>query len=362
MQRRSFLLSSLGPLLYVGTGLPVACGADAPARSASGSVTAILPLQSAAVGRQADAVRLGILEAARVGGETSPAVDVVSSGDEPADALAAYARAVRAGARLVIGPLGRRAVAALAQLRPLPVPVIALNQPEREGPLAEGFYTFGRQIEQEARQVADFALAQGRQRCRILQGEGTLLPRLAQAFAERWLQGGGEILEHLPQPADLAAMARLRDRLEALPGDALFLALEAEAARAVRAFLPKGLATCATSLVHTSTESLANFELEGVQFVDMPWLLDPDHPGVLAHQRTLATASPEPQRFYAMGIDAFRLALELLRARPHFERLDGVTGEIRLERDHYFTREMLPAQMVQGTARRWVEPTPPAKP
>jgi len=66
----------------------------------------------------------------------------------------------------------------------------------------------------------------------------------------------------------------------------------------------------------------------------------------------------EFQRFYAVGIDAYRLAQDLLKARPDFAPLDGVTGYITAGHDRRFMRELIPAQFVQGEPKVLIEPRP----
>jgi outer membrane PBP1 activator LpoA protein len=72
-------------------------------------------------------------------------------------------------------------------------------------------------------------------------------------------------------------------------------------------------------------------DLEGVRFVDMPWLLEPDHPAVAVFPRSEQPLTGELQRLYALGIDAYRLAVDWLQGRRAFE-LDGVTGQLRIDR------------------------------
>jgi outer membrane PBP1 activator LpoA protein len=75
---------------------------------------------------------------------------------------------------------------------------------------------------------------------------------------------------------------------------------------------------------------LAN-DLEGIHFVDAPWLLEADHPAVMVHARPEQAMSAELNRLYALGIDAYRLAAEWRRRRERFE-LDGVTGWLQVDR------------------------------
>ena len=116
--------------------------------------------------------------------------------------------------------------------------------------------------------------------------------------------------------------------------DMVFLALDGKRAKLIRSYLGLSMPIYATSLVHTSDAPLANYELNGVYFVDMPWLLTPDHPAVLSYERPdPAQANIEYQRFYALGIDAYRIAQSLLKSDSEFQPLDGVTGYITLDRD-----------------------------
>jgi outer membrane PBP1 activator LpoA protein len=99
-------------------------------------------------------------------------------------------------------------------------------------------------------------------------------------------------------------------------------------------------------------DALANYDLDGVRFLDMPWLLQPDHPAVISYARPDAQrAGLDQERFYALGIDAYRLVQELLRPFEIMEPLDGVTGTIALNNAHQFIRTLVPAQFSQGTAR-----------
>jgi hypothetical protein len=81
---------------------------------------------------------------------------------------------------------------------------------------------------------------------------------------------------------------------------------------------------------------------------------------VLSYERLdPAQANVEFQRFYALGIDAYRVAQNLLKPDSEFEPLDGVTGRITLGRDRRFTREAVPAQFVQGETRLLSDPSAP---
>lgn len=324
---------------------------DATAPQYSGPhIAVLLPLKSGPVSRQADAVRLGILEAAKVHRGTTLPLVIHATGDDPFDVVQAYEAAVRSGAQLVIGPLTRSAVTALAGTKLVTVPTLALSAPEVDTMLPPDLYIFGLQVENEAKQIAQVARAQNRRNAIIVGSESALSRRLAQAFVDEFVRRGGNVQDQFLYTSDSPSLMKLRDTIASGVGDVIFLALDAPRAKLLRSYLGTNVAIYATSLVHTSTESLANFELSGVTFVDMPWLLSPDHPAVMAYTRQ-DQAGVEFQRFYALGIDAYRIAQELLKPGGSQVLLDGVTGYITPERDHRFVRELIPAQFTQGEMR-----------
>jgi hypothetical protein len=204
--------------------------------------------------------------------------------------MEAYERAVRDGAQLVIGPLTRSAVTALAATQLVNVPTLALNTPEADSVLPQNLFLFGLQVENEAKQVAQLAREKGR-RALVIASETTLSRRLAQSFADEFAHRGGTVVDQVLFVSDSPVLIKLRDSIAAGISDVIFLALDAQRARAVRSYLGGAQPIFATSLVYVSAEPLANFELNGVYFVDMPWLLSPDHPAVLAYTDSRKAAS-----------------------------------------------------------------------
>jgi hypothetical protein len=312
----------------------------------------LVPLKSQALGRMADAVRRGVLEAHRVHPSSGLPVRILATGDDPFDVIQAYEHALKSGARTVIGPLTRSAVSALAGSNLVTVPTLALNAPEVDVPLPSSLYLFGLQVENEARQIAQLAASQGRRRALVVVSDTVLSKRLSEAFRREWTQRGNTIEEEFQYTTDPASLGKLRDTLTIGNADMVFLALEARSARLIRSYLGLSMPVYATSMVHTSAAALSNYELNGVYFVDMPWLLTPDHPAVLSYERPdPAQATLEFQRFYALGIDAYRLAQTLLKPEPDYQPLDGVTGYITVDRERRLARELIPAQFVQGQTR-----------
>jgi outer membrane PBP1 activator LpoA protein len=144
-------------------------------------------------------------------------------------------------------------------------------------------------------------------------------------------------------------------QLAAQPWRAILLALDAGEAAAVRPWLPADVPVVATSRIHLFDQSAIGLaqDLEGIAFVDMPWLLEPDHAAVMTYSRPAVPYSAELERLYALGIDAYRIAAERLRGTRRFE-LDGVTGRLRIDPALAGRVERLPslAVFVDGKAER----------
>lgn len=356
MQRVPALVSLLLSLLYLAALTPAnATTQDEPSSTPQESVphiAVLLPTKSGPFTRAADAVRRGVLEAQRVQNEPDLPLVVYETTDDPFDVVKVYREAVAGQARFVIGPLTRSAVSALANSLALPVPTLALNAPEADTVLPDGMFVFGMQVEHEARQVAALAHQRGFRRAMVVRAPSSLSQRLAQSFAQEWSAGGGEIVREEEISSDPALLATLRDAAASAAPEVVFLALDAQLGRLARAYLGQSVPIYGTSLLHAGFEPLARIDLNGVTFVDMPWLLLPDHPAVLSYAHPDTAQLPmEMQRFYALGIDAFRIALDLIRTDANLTGIDGVTGRISMDRDRRLVREPVAAQFVQGDTR-----------
>jgi outer membrane PBP1 activator LpoA protein len=311
----------------------------------------LLPLDSTAFGRHAEAVRNGFFAAARIQGSAPLPVRVYSTGDDPNQVTEAYLRALSAGARAIVGPLTRSGVTAIAESAMVMVPTLALNVPEgRVDPLPD-LYTLSLQVEAEARQVAQLAWQDGRRTALTVVGDTPFLSRIHQAFVEEFTRLGGTHLAAYPYTTDPEGLARIKlaadAAVESSTADMAFLALDLTRARLSRAYLGT-LPLYATSQVHPGNAGLlAGFDLAGVRFLDMPWVLQPDHPAVMAYPRPDYRDAVDLERFHALGIDAFRIAQVMLSGNPDVA-LDGVTGRLTLGPDHQFVRGLSIAQFSDG--------------
>ncbi|MEO1767499.1 penicillin-binding protein activator [Thiobacter aerophilum] len=319
-------------------------------------IALLLPLNDPALRLPAEAVRQGFAAAAAV--QNAPAWRVYLCGDE-AETVAAYEQAVAAGARMVVGPLTRSAVVALVRSGKVSVPTLTLSLPEFKGlTLPPTLLLFGLSAEEEARQVADLAWRDGRREAVIVVADTPLAQRMQAAFRARWQALGARVagqLRFIP-----GGEAALKGTVLQAGADMVFLATTAQEARAVRPYLPPLIPVYATSQAFGGRlQDPRNVDLTGVRFVDMPWLIEPDHPAVMIYPRPQPALNVELERLYALGIDAQRLASLLWQdgARPG-ATLDGVTGQLTIGEDQIVHRQGVPAGFQQDTVVVLELPTP----
>ena len=317
--------------LAVESSMPVASAPVVPGfAQAKVRIGLLLPLSSPALGEAAAVVRQGFNAALHTDGRSDVGVAEAAFADE-AGALEAYRRLVAQGANVVIGPLTRTGINSVAPQ--ISVPTLALNSLDGAA-VRPRLYSLSLGVDAEAKQVAAMMADNGHQRPLLLYAKDGLSQRLRQAFSSVWQarRGSGPLQLDVNDAHGAALDAALAQ------ADAVFLALDGREAALVRAVLPQDLPAYATSQVNVR-ESLP--VLSGVRFVDMPWLLMPDHPAVRTYPRPERALTIATERLYALGIDAYRLALRLATQKNVAGlRLDGVTGDLRLGRDQQFQRTL----------------------
>jgi outer membrane PBP1 activator LpoA protein len=314
--------------------MPVEQPDAAPAAKGAVRIGLMLPLRSEALGAPADALRAGFM-AAWERDRAGFTVNLIETGDSPQETLDAYTGALRQN-DIVVGPLARSAVTALATSALVTKPTIALNHPEaaaRAVTLPPQMLVIGLSIEDEARQVAKWAASENPGGAAlIVSGASAWQRRIANSFAAQWKQLGYKsqtiVLADSNGYLSEAALGQLRTQIATTLPTFVFTALDPSQAGQVRGAVGADLPAYGTSSVNPGPEaSIA--ELDGMRMLDMPWQVQPSHQAVMVYPRWLgATRTLDMDRLYALGIDAFRVAREIaLRPGADFE-LDGVTGRL----------------------------------
>lgn len=300
----------------------------------------MLPLRSSALAAPSEALRAGFMAAFErdmAGFE----VNLIETGDNPQETLDAYQGALERN-DIIVGPLARSAVSALAASTLVSKPTIALNHPEVRGRgLPDKLLVIGLSIEDEARQVAEWAAAeQPSGAALIITGSSAWQRRIANSFAARWKQLGHTsqqlVLADTNGYLSEAALAQLRGQIEAAAPVLIFTALDPSQAGQVREAAASELPFYATSSVNPGADP-ANMisTLVGVRMLDLPWEVQPGHTAAMAYPRWIpasgASQALDLDRLYALGIDGFRIAREISQRHGEPFSLDGVTGNLQVE-------------------------------
>jgi hypothetical protein len=378
---------------------------DAPARAADErapttapvNMALLLPLRSETLGAAAASLRAGFM-AAWERDRDNITVSVVETGDAPQDVLTSYASAVQ-NEDIIIGPLARSAVAAIAASASVTKPTIALNYPEGYGsagaaPLPPQMLAMGLSIEEEARQAAQWAASEHpNATALILTTSSAWQRRIAAAFAGQWQRLGQPVrMVEINAPNGYLSdpdLVQLRARLAQDPPGLLFSAMGADQTRQLRGALSAGLVNesaspvistadampldaqpgtapaapanafsnlpiYGTSALNPGTMTYASPELDGVRLLDLPWQVQRDHPAVMIYPHPLDAPTADMARLYALGIDAYRVAREISRKPAGRFSLDGVTGRLTVDFGHgpaTFERIEQPAIYTNGVPR-----------
>ena len=348
-------------------------------------IAILLPLSGSLV-EAGDAIRDGILAAYYDTPDDSkrPVLRFYDVG--AGDVVARYRQAVADGARFVIGPLRKSSLQALLQEQKLPVPVLMLNQVDSDGAANPAVYQFGLSPEDEAREVAQRAWHDGHRRAIALIPQGDWGERVYTAFADEWARLGGTVLDvqaYDPQEADhsrvisatlnldaskarKASLVRLiGQRLEFEPRrrqdvDFFFLLATPEQARLIRPqlsfFRAQHVPVYSTSIVYSGIpDPSRDGDLNGLIFCGMPWTLETGG-SWQDLKRSINEHWPDDaanhERFYALGIDAYRIVPYLGRFEGSlFGTYHGVTGNLTLDQHQQIHRTLVWAQFRNGLPR-----------
>ncbi|TWI58464.1 hypothetical protein IQ22_00169 [Pseudomonas duriflava] len=279
-----------------------------------------------------------------------------------------YQRAKSDGIQLVIGPLEKSLVKQLNDREQLPITTLALNYSDTQDEGPAQLYQFGLAAEDEAREAALRAKKDGKHTAVALVPRGDWGDRVLAAFSREWQAQGGALLgaERIDQPVEIARQISrlLQNRQNGQSIDLIFLAATPQQARQINPTLAYQYAgnipVYATSHLYTGTSNPAqDQDLNGIQFCETPWLLEPNNPIRRKVVAQWPQAASSFGRLYAMGADAYMLSSRLpqLKALPNTE-LEGLSGELSLSSTQRVTRKLPWAQFINGQVQPLTQPTP----
>ena len=294
--------------------------------SFTGTVALLLPLNEPAYANAAAALKAGLMAAH---GDSAAIVKIYASRGDKAEIAALYQQAINEGAQYVVGPMARDEVSALAAAGLKLVPTLALNSTDQET-LPENLMAFGLPVEAEAEQVAEVARAHGMQSAILISADTPLANRAEQAFAKEWQAQQGTIVIQKTFSAD-SSLVELKADLSARGADMIFLAANAEQAKMVRPYLDPSIPTFAISHVYDGVAlNPDNTALMAIHFVDMPWMVNADHPDFAAYRKAAESLPPgESQRWFAVGVDAWHILAAIAAGKSIL--IPGLSGTLHME-------------------------------
>ena len=281
------------------------------------------------------------------------------------DAPSSYLQAIADGSDFVVGPLTREEVSGLATLADGRTTTLALNFLPDGIVVPDRFYQYALSPEDEARQAARRAAADGHLAGLTLAPQSDWGRRVQAAFAAELSAAGGQVVDQSDYAGDTADFNQLLQKLLRTDGkrgstpraDATFIFVAAQplAGRAIRTQLrfnyASALPVYATSDIYDPSGT-SNVDLDGVMFLDMPWILDPYGPAQTAREsaeRAWPDRAGPRGRLHAFGYDAFRLVGELRRLRGKTSTpLPGLTGRLDVDGEGRVHRDLEWAQVVDG--------------
>ena len=278
----------------------------------------------------------------------------------------AYRHAVSDGAGFVVGPLTKEDVAAVVPLNGGKTPELALNFLADTVSPGQGFYQFALLPEDEARIVARRLVGEGKLHGVSIIAEGEIGNRVQAAFAQELSGHGGAILDggrYDSTRADFADIIKQVLQVHEVRGepgthrDVDFVFMEGSPG-AARLIVPQLKFNFAGDVpVYSTSDSfepnpVANTDLDGLSFPDMPWMVSAD-PVTSQIRDGVRAAWPSRtarlDRLYAFGFDAYRL-VPALRSKSIGETtsISGVSGKLFLDEHNRIRRELDWVQVKNG--------------
>ncbi|GJL82396.1 MAG: penicillin-binding protein activator [marine bacterium B5-7] len=312
-----------------------------------------------------------------------PEIMLYDTGENPELIGFYYQAAVRDGAQLVLGPLGKVAVDSLVATTELTVPTLLLGNTEGAFAGRANTFEFGLSPEDEARQLARHAAREGYRVAAALYPEADWGIRQLDAFMDEWRNLGGTLTEsrayqlNAPDHSQTIKLllnldeSETRHRqlkritgkeLEFVPKrrediDFVFMIARSDQGRLLKPqinfYKGQNLPVYAISQVYSGRdEQVKDLDLEGVIFADMPWLLlDSGISRAIHEQFPQASryANQPLDRLFALGIDTYQLLfrLEAMKTNPLL-KYSGVTGLLSLNANGSVARQLAWAEFRKG--------------
>jgi outer membrane PBP1 activator LpoA protein len=342
-------------------------------------VALLLPLQEQA-GR---AIQEGFLSAYYQSIEANRGAPIIKFYDSSGvtNIYPIYDEALDDGADLVIGPLDKELVNQLHRLPNLAVPTLALNYTDDDSFTgSDNFFQFGLAPENEIEQAAQLATSAGFKNAAVITPSGSDYLRLNSLFENAWTAAGGNVVSRstFDSESDYAEIIKQsmaidasearaekieallpRNRIEFIPRrrqdiDFIYLIANPRQGRQIQPtlafYFAESLPIIAYPSIYDGSDNVdINRDLNGIIFLDSPWLLQQSNPFKEFVSDSFRKTAGPLERLRAMGIDSFRLHDRLSQfATSEIKFLGGATGLLTMNADREIQRQLLVARFIDG--------------
>lgn len=292
---------------------------------AGGRVAAIMLPFSGRMSPIGRVLTQGITDAQR---QAFPNIRLVNYDTDRIDTNVLYNRAVTEGASFVLGPFSKDKLSSIASNGYLQTPVLSLNYlPDgQKGP--SNLFQFGLLPEDEAIQVAQFAMNNGQSRAAVLVPDTNWGRRVENAFVSSYGGRGGRVVQVLRYANQSVSYNRVVSNLMNAVSesvDMIFLAGSPTQARMVYPIVARqniaNKPVYATSHIFSGSEAPSlDANLNGIIYTEIPWII------------ANPTSPYRYPRLYALGQDSLLVAQNLDKLKQG-SVINGKTGTIRYSRN-----------------------------
>jgi len=311
-------------------------------------------------------------------------LEIINASTDSVEFNAQYNKAIENGADFVVGPINKDLIELLQSRENLQVPTLALNYGNNSQASHVNLYQFGLRPEDEAEQIADYAIASGRTHAVTLVPDTPWGKRLQHAFKSKFETLGGLVVGSEIYPSrkndyavsikkllNLTTSNLRKSMIQQVIGqsvkfdprrrqdvDMIFIAANSRQARLIKPQLKfhhaQNLPVYATSHISSSNaNSDADRDLNDILFVEIPWVMEHEsNKDYLNISKLWPDSSNRFSRLYALGIDAYRLipSLHRLKANPQKSVLQN-TGVLTINDKGQVKRSLFIATYKKGSAK-----------
>jgi outer membrane PBP1 activator LpoA protein len=319
---------------------------------------AVLLPQTGSLGVAGNAIRDGILAGYYAETRQKPSIRFYNSQGTADGAKTAYQRALKDGAQMIIGPIGKDEVSAIAEMAD-GIPVLALNNVLN--PTNKFLLNFSLTPEREGELLAEHLLSKNLKQAALFYQANESNTRVLAAFETVYTKSGGSVVFKANTPqfgkdetTGAIINPSLPDGLSQVK--AVVLLMSGTAAKSTRAALAlngaSALPVFANSEITDNAGPKTNSQLDGVLFLHMPWQTGASNAlGINAAQlKALPSARGGGSRLNAFGLDAWLIStrLQTWLNSPN-TAINGATGSLHLEPDGQIERNLLWSVFQNGT-------------